>query len=120
MGQEASQVFHKQGGGIGAVLLKGFHKAPLEYSYYGGILEERLPITRLLTRQAEGTILHPLDTLSGWPSVIGWDILGLGDGQPYARFEETIQSGNGTGIARCMSLTRKRQDRVDASGAYRK
>ncbi len=34
------KVFHKQGGGIGAVLLKGFHKAPPGILIYGGILEE--------------------------------------------------------------------------------
>ena len=39
-GEGFHKVFHKQCGGIGAVLLKGFHKAPPGILVNGGILEE--------------------------------------------------------------------------------
>ena len=98
------KVFHKQGGGIGAVLLKGFHKAPPGILIYGGILEELFADHPAVDKAGGGDEFYiHLDTLSGMAHLfIGFgDILGVrGMGSHHALlFEETVQAGNGTGIA---------------------
>ena len=98
------KVFHKQGGGIGAVPLKGFHKAPPGIPIYGGILEELFADHPAVDKAGGGDEFYiHLDTLSGMAHLfIGFgDILGVrGMGSHHALlFEETVQAGNGTGIA---------------------
>lgn len=68
-GEGFYKVFHKQGGGIGAVFLKGRHKAPPGILINGGILEKMLPNHLLFTRQAEGTYFT-----STWIRCPGWSI----------------------------------------------
>ncbi len=98
------KVFHKQGGGIGAVPLKGFHKAPPGILIYGGILEELFADHPAVDKAGRGDEFYiHLDTLSGMAHLfIGFgDILGVRgmDSHNALLFEETVQSGNGTGIA---------------------
>jgi len=103
-GEGFHKVFHKQGGGIGAVLLKGFHKAPLGILIYGGILEELFADHPAVDKAGRGDEFYiHLDTLSGMIHLfIGFgDILGVRgmDSHHALLFEETVQAGNGTGIA---------------------
>ena len=98
------KVFHKQGGGIGVVLLKGFHKAPPGILIYGGILEELFADHPAVDKAGRGDEFYiHLDTLSGMVHLfIGFgDILGVRgmDSHNALLFEEAIQSGNGTRIA---------------------
>jgi len=79
-GEGFHKVFHKQGGGIGAVLLKGFHKAPLGILIYGGILEELFADHPAVDKAGRGDEFYiHLDTLSGMAHLLIrlWDILGV-------------------------------------------
>lgn len=103
-GEGFHKMFHKQGGGISAVFLKGFHKAPPGKLIYGGILEELLPDHPAVDKAGRGDEFHiHLDTLSGMVHLfIGFgDILGVRgmDSHDALLFEETVQPGDGTGIA---------------------
>ena len=98
------KVFHKQGGGIGAVLLKGFHKAPPGILIYGGTLEELLPDHPAVYKAGGRDKFHVyLDTLPRMAHLLIrlGDIFGVRwvDSHNTLLFQETIQSGNGTGIA---------------------
>ena len=98
------KVFHKQGGGIGAVPLKGFHKAPPGILIYGGILEELFADHPAVDKAGggDGFYIH-LDTLSGMAHLLIrlGDILGVrGMGSHDALlFKEAVEAGNGSGIA---------------------
>lgn len=79
-GESFYKVFHKEGGGISAVLLKGFHKAPPGILIYGGTLEELLPDHPAVDKAGGGDEFYiHLDTLSGMVHLfIGFgDILGV-------------------------------------------
>ena len=98
------KVFHKQGGGIGAVPLKGFHKTPPGIPINGGILEERFPGHPAVDKAGGGDKFDiDLDTLSGMVHLLIrlGDILGVrGMGSHDALlFKEAVEAGNGSGIA---------------------
>ena len=103
-GEGFHKMFHKQGGGIGVMFLKGFHKAPPGILIYGGILEELFADHPAVDKAGGGDEFYiHLDTLSGMVHLfIGFgDILGVRGMESHHAllFEETIQAGNGTGIA---------------------
>ena len=103
-GEGFHKMFHKQGGGIGVMFLKGFHKAPPGILIHGSILEETLP-NHLTVYQAGGRDKFHiyLDTLAGVAHLLVGprDILGVrGMGSHDAPFfEETVQPGDGAGVA---------------------
>ncbi len=103
-GEGFHKVFHKQGGGIGAVPLKGFHKTPPGIPINGGILEERFPGHPAVDKAGGGDKFDiDLDTLSGMVHLLIrlGDILGVrGMGSHDALlFKEAVEAGNGSGIA---------------------
>ncbi len=108
-GEGFHKVFHKQGGGIGAVFLKGFHKAPPGILINGGILEEMLPNHLAVYKAGGRDKFHIyLDTLAGVVHLLVGlrDILrvrGMGS-HDAPLFEETVQPGDGTGIATLREL----------------
>ncbi len=98
------KVFHKQGGGIGAVFLKGFHKAPPGILIYGGILEELFADHPAVDKAGGGDEFYiHLDTLSGMVHLfIGFgDIPGVRgmDSHHALLFEEAVKTRDGAGIA---------------------
>lgn len=103
-GESFNEVFHKHGGRIGAVLLKGFHKPPSGILINGSILEELFPNDLTVHEAGRGykfhVHLHPL------PGVVHLlirlrDVLRvrrMNRRQPLL-LEETVQGGNRAGIA---------------------
>ena len=103
-GEGFHKVFHKQGGGIGVVLLKGFHKAPSGILINGGILEELFADHPAVDKAGRGDEFDiDLDTLSGMVHLfIGFrDILGVRgmDSHDALFFKKAVEASNGTGIA---------------------
>ncbi len=95
---------HKDGGRVGAVFLKSLNKTPSGILINRGILEEMPPAHLAVDKAGRGDEFYiHLDTLSGMAHLfIGFgDILGVRgmDSHNALLFEETVQSGNGTGIA---------------------
>ena len=97
-------IIHKKGGTIGVVFLKSLHKTPSGIFINGSILEEMLSNHLAIHKAGRRDKFHIyLDTLTRMIHLlIGLgDILGIWgmychDALP---FEESIEAGNGTGIA---------------------
>ena len=108
-GESFYKVFHKEGGGISAVLLKGFHKAPPGILIHGGILEELLPDNPAVYKAGGGDKFHV--HLNALPRMVHL-LIRLGgifgvrrvDSHNALLFEETVQPGDGTGIAALREL----------------
>lgn len=97
------QVFEEPGGGISALLSKGFHKAPAGIFIDRGILIEMLPFCSVHKTYGGYKLNIHLDTLSGIEHLfirLG-DVLGVGrlDGHESLPFEDTVKSGDRTGVA---------------------
>ncbi len=103
-GEGFHKVFHKQGGGIGAVFLKSFHKTPPGILINGGILEEMFSDDLAVYKAGRGDKFHiHLNALPGTVHLfvrLG-DILGVGgmDSHEPLFFEEAVQTWDGAGIA---------------------
>lgn len=98
------QVFQEQGGGIGAVFLKGLHETPSGILVDGGILEETLTDELSVHKAGGGNELHVhLDTLSWTIHLLVRlrDVLGVRrmDSHDSLPLQETVETGDGTGIA---------------------
>ena len=102
-GKGFHKVIHKEGGGIGAVFLKGFHIAPSGILINGSILEELLTDHVTVYKAGGRDKFHIyLNTLSGILHLfvrLG-DILGIRrmDSHDALFFEETVETGDGAGI----------------------
>ena len=98
------KVFHKQGGGIGAVLLKGFHKAPPGILIYGDILEELFADHLAVDKAGRGDEFYiHLDTLPRMAHLLIrlGDIFGVRwvDRHNTLLFQEAVKTWDGAGIA---------------------
>ena len=103
-GEGFHKVLKKHGGGIGALFFKSLHKAPSGILINGGILEEMFSDDPAVDKAGGGNNLHiDLEALSGVVHLLirFGDILGVRRMERHDAlfFEETVQPGNGTGIA---------------------
>lgn len=98
------KVIHKEGGRVGAVFLKSLNKTPSGILINRSILEETLP-NHLAVCQAGGrdkfhiyldTLAGVVHLLVGFRGIFGVRRVGSHDAP---LFEETVQPGDGTGVA---------------------
>lgn len=102
-GEGFHKVFHKQCGGIGAVLFKGFHKAPPGILVNGGILEKMFADNPAVHKAGRGDEFHiHLYTLSGMVHLLIRlrDIFGVRGMESHNAllFEEAVKTGDGAGV----------------------
>ena len=95
---------NKQGGGIGAVLLKGFHKPPSGILINSGILEEVLSNDPAVHKTGRGYEFYVhLNTLTRMVHLLIRLRNILGVRWMYSHdtlfFQEAVETGNGAGIA---------------------
>lgn len=98
-----NEMFQKQGGGIGTVLFKSLHKTPSGILVNGSVLIEMIFFGVIYKADRRDKFHVNLDALSGMVHLLirFGDILGVGRMERHDAlfFEETVQPGNGTGIA---------------------
>lgn len=103
-GEGFEEMFHKQGGGISAVFFKSLHKTPSGILVNSSILKETFADDGAVDKTGGGDKLHiDLEALAGIFHLLIRlrDILGVRrmDGHDALFFEETVEAGDGAGIA---------------------
>lgn len=103
-GEGFEEMFHKEGGGIGAVFFKGLHKTPSGILVNSSILEETFANDAAVDKTGGGDKLHiDLEALTGIVHLLIRlrDILGVRgmDSHDALFFEETVEAGDGAGVA---------------------